>query len=289
MASDLVFLGFGEAGQAFAGDPSWRARAGAFDVKTADPRTREAQLRAYSAHGVEGRETLAEALAGARAVISVVTADAALAAATDAGTSIEPGALYLDLNSVAPETKRAASARIEAAGAAYVDVAVMAPVHPARLAVPLLVSGPHAGAGADALAGAGFSAVRQVGAELGRASAIKMIRSVMVKGLEALTAECVLAAHAAGVTEEVLASLGDGWFEKADYNLDRMMVHGVRRAAEMEEVVKTLNALGVAPLMSAPCAVRQRRIGALAGAAPPPASLPAKLEALEALLKDTPR
>ncbi len=99
--------------------------------------------------------------------------------------------------------------------------------------------------GTAALPGGGSVAI--VPGAVGAASSIKMIRSVMVKGLEALTAECFLAADAAGVTEAVRASLdaswpGTDWGAKADYNLERMMAHGIRRAAEMEEVAKTLDA-----------------------------------------------
>ena len=148
------------------------------------------------------------------------------------------------MNSVAPDTKRAAAAAIEAAGGRYVDVAVMAPVHPRGRAVPLLVCGPHAEAARRALARCGFAQCPdRRRAASARASAIKMIRSVMVKGIEALTAECALAAEAAGVRDEVIASLdaswpGADWAERVDYNLDRMMIHGLRRAAEMEEVVE---------------------------------------------------
>ena len=126
--------------------------------------------------------------------------------------------------------------------------------------MPLLISGPHAGDAAAALAGLGFSNVRIVGDDVGRASAIKMIRSVMVKGVEALTAEMMLAARKAGVEDEVLGSLGDGWPDKAAYNLERMATHGSRRAAEMEESAKTLEALGIEPLMTRGIIIRQREM-----------------------------
>ena len=136
----------------------------------------------------------------------------------------------------------------------------MAPVDPAKLAVPLLLAGVHAEAGAAMLKSLGFTNVRALGGEIGRASAIKMIRSVMVKGAEALTAEMMLAADKAGVTDEVLASLGGDWIEKAAYNLERMTTHGARRAAEMEEAAKTLLALGIEPLMTSGTIVRQREM-----------------------------
>ena len=283
MTNAVSFVGFGEAGQAFA-----RPGDAAFDRKTDDLGTRAAKLADYAAAGVKGCETARQALAGAAVVLSLVTADEALAAAQGDAALLEPGALWLDMNSVAPGTKRAAAAAIEAAGGRYADVAVMAPVEPARLAVPLLVAGPHAADAAAALAGIGFTKVEIAGPKVGDASAIKMIRSVMVKGIEALTAECVLAAERAGVTEAVLASLdaswkAQGWGERADYNLDRMLAHGTRRAAEMEEVAKTLAELGIDPAMTRGTIARQRELGALGGNVPP--GLAAKLAAIEETAK----
>ena len=118
-----------------------------------------------------------------------------------------------------------------------------------------------------------------MGDDIGRASTIKMLRSVIFKGMEALTAECVLACHRADVLDEVLASLGAEWPALADYRLDRMMVHGVRRAAEMEESAKTLTALGVEPLMTRGTIARQRALGSLQ-ISPIPDTLDAKLERL---------
>ena len=259
---DLVFIGFGEAGQAFAGEIEGRLRG--YDRKS------EAQRAAFEACAVEAMAGNAAAVAGAPLIVSVVTADQAIAAAEETARTIAPGALYCDFNSVAPGTKAIAAQAIETAGGRYVDVAVMSPVHPLRLKAPLLASGPHAEAGAAALRAIGFR-VRVVGQKIGDASAIKMIRSVMVKGIEALSAECALAAHAAGVEDEVIASLdaswpGADWGRRFDYNLERMLVHGTRRAAEMEEVVKTLDDLGTGSAMSRGTVARQAAIGGIGGA-----------------------
>ena len=107
----------------------------------------------------------------------------------------------------------------------------------------------------QSLAAIGFARIEVAGPNIGDAAAVKMIRSVMVKGIEALTAECILAANRAGVTDAVIASLdastkARGWGERADYNFDRMLAHGTRRAAEMEEVARTLEDLGIAPAMT---------------------------------------
>ena len=279
MESTFAFIGFGEAGAAFASG----AQARAYDRKTDFAETRDAKLADFRAAGVTACLSDTEALDGATAVLSLVTADQALAAAEAAAPSLSPGTLWFDMNSVAPDTKRAAAVAIEAAGGRYVDVAIMSPVHPARLASPLLVAGPHADDGARALTAFGFGNVATVPGDVGAASSIKMIRSVLVKGLEALTAECFLAAEAAGVTDAVSASLdaswpGVSWAAKADYNLERMMAHGGRRAAEMEEVAKTLDALGTGAAMTRGTIERQRAIGALGLTAPP--GLRAKIAAI---------
>ncbi|MDB5708201.1 MAG: hypothetical protein JWL96_271 [Sphingomonas bacterium] len=286
MESSIAFIGFGEAAAAFAGGtPGARA----YDLKTDAAETRAAKLADYAKACVTGVASAAEAVRDANAVLSLVTADQALLAARQAAGLLRTGALWLDMNSVAPDTKRAAAQAVEAAGGRYVDVAVLAPVHPQRLAVPLLVSGPHAEAGSTQLRAIGFTNVRIVAGGVGKASAIKMIRSVMVKGLEALTAEWILAAETAGIRDEAVAALnaswpGTDWAAKADYNLERMMVHGVRRAAEMEEVVKTLDALGTGSAMTRGTVERQRALGTLAHAAP--AALDEKLALL--LGKGTP-
>jgi 3-hydroxyisobutyrate dehydrogenase-like beta-hydroxyacid dehydrogenase len=235
-----AIIGFGEAGQAFADDQPWPA----FDIDPAKTRS----------------GSLAEALKSAKAILSLVTADAAMSAVEAAAPHIATDAFFFDMNSVSPDSKRESAKVIAGAGGRYIDVAVMSPVHQAKRATPLLLSASHAEAGLETLLALGFTNVRVVGDDVGRASSIKMIRSIMIKGLEALTAEMMLAAERAGVTDEVLASLGDGWASKADYNLERMRTHGQRRAAEMEEVAKTLSALDIVPVMTSGTIQRQREM-----------------------------
>lgn len=280
MVRKIALIGFGEAARAVSADHARDFALSAYDLKTG-PEIGAALMEA----GVAGAERPEDALAGVEAALSLVTADQALAAARDYAPHLPSGALWLDMNSVAPETKRTAAAAIENAGGRYVDVAVMAPVHPAGRGVPLLASGQHAEAAATLLRAMGFTRVRVIEGGIGAASAVKMIRSVVVKGIEALTAECMLAAEAAGVRDEVLASLDASdraipWTERADYNLDRMLVHGTRRAAEMAEVVETLTALGVSPIMSEGAAQWQQGMGDLGVL--PLAGLDAKLAAVRA-------
>lgn len=263
-----AFIGFGEAARAFVeGWGNLRPR----QVSASDLKQDREMRDAAAAYGVTLGATKAEALAAAQIVFCLVTADQALAAAEQSAPFLSPGMIWFDGNSCAPETKRRAGAVIDAAGGAYVDMAIMAPVQPARHRVPILLSGRHATPAQKILAE--LDMVGSVaGREIGNASTIKMLRSVMVKGLEALSAECFLAARAAGVEDEVLASLqrsdpGFDWASRGAYCLERMIVHGTRRAAEMTEVAQTVADLGLEPDMARATVKWQMRIAALGLAA----------------------
>ena len=270
--SSIATIGFGEAGQAFVS--GWRSEISAsfgkistFDIKVENPALSGDLRLACQDLGVDCGETPKQALAGAGAVFSLVTADRALEAAARVAEFLDRDTLYFDCNSCSPATKAAAARLVEAAGAVYVDVAVMSPVRPALHRTPLLISGASAERAARLLLDLGMK-IRIAGDEIGQASSIKMLRSVMVKGLEALTAECLLAARRAGVEKAVLASLqasdpGIDWTARAAYNLERMMVHGRRRAAEMQEVAATLRELGLPDRMARATVDWQRQIGEL--------------------------
>lgn len=252
---ERALIGFGEAGQALA--KGWQQEG------LSPPRAFD--LRAIAgAYGVQPTDR-AQALAGAEAIFCLVTADRALDAARECAPHLSQGALWFDGNSCAPNTKRAAADVISAAGGIYVDLAVMAPIHPRLHRTPMLVAGPQAVRAAQVLEGFGMQ-LRVVGDVIGAASSIKMIRSVMVKGMEALFAECFIAARKAGVEGEVIASLIAStpeidWPAQGAYNLERMMSHGIRRAAEMREVVQTLRDLGLKGDMTAAVADWQHALG----------------------------
>jgi 3-hydroxyisobutyrate dehydrogenase-like beta-hydroxyacid dehydrogenase len=144
----------------------------------------------------------------------------------------------------------------------------MAAVHPKLNHTPLLLAGEWAVDAAAALRALDMRP-EVAGDRVGDASSVKMIRSVMIKGLEALTAECILAARRAGVEQAVLASLEASdpdvkWRKRGAQQLERMMVHGIRRAAEMREVAATLRDLGLPDRMAGATALWQDEIGALA-------------------------
>ncbi len=263
----ISFIGFGEAGQAIASGlrEDGIERIAAWDILF--PESAGAKLKAAGErHGVRLAASAADAVRDADMVIAAVTAASSLEAARSVAPHLKNNPYYLDINSVSPGRKTDTATLLDGL-ARYVDVAVIAPIHPARHKTPLLIAGPHAEAVAPLLQELEMK-LKIVSPETGKAAAIKMIRSVMIKGIEALTLECFLAASRADLLEEVTVSLKNNyptldWTKIADYNIERMANHGERRAAEMEESAVTLRELGLDPLMVEGTVKRQREMGAL--------------------------
>ena len=247
----IAFLGFGEAARAFhdslapkLGDGEFRA----YDLLLDNADKAGEMQAAMTNRGVQAEASPA-GLADADWIFSAVTADQSLIAAQSIAPHLGQGALLIDINSVSPGRKRETAALVNETGADYLDMAVMAPVHPKGHATPVLIAGRGAAELLERFRGLGFSA-DVAGEAVGSATAIKMVRSVFVKGLEAITVEALLAAEASGCFEEILASLsqsfpGLDWSKFPDYQFERTTRHGRRRAAEMRESGVTLDALGL--------------------------------------------
>jgi 3-hydroxyisobutyrate dehydrogenase len=256
----FAVIGFGEVGQILAQDlvAAGCEATGVFDIKFTDKdsapsRAAIGPFRPGASHR--------DAVKGAQLVISAVTAEQGLQAAEATAGGIEPGAFYVDINSVSPGVKRASAAVINAAGGRYVESAVMTAVPPHRIKSPMLLGGPHAEAFLEIAAPLGFNA-KVYSTDYGKASAVKMCRSVMIKGMEALITESMLTARRLGVEDDVLASLGEtlpvpDWEAFARYMMTRSLQHGRRRAEEMREVARTVSEAHVEPLMSRSIAERQ--------------------------------
>ncbi len=258
----IALVGFGEVGAIFGEDLVRQGlEISTYDILLDAPKSRPAMLARVQAAGASARDSLAEAVEGAELVISAVTATSSRDVARNAAALLRAGQYFLDVNSVSPETKRGNARIVETAGASYVEAAVMAPVPPQRLAVPMLLGGRRAAALALALRTLGMNAT-VVAEEIGTASAIKMCRSIMIKGIEALVVESMFAARRFGAEDAVLASLDKtfphmGWTAKLpDYLVSRVAEHGRRRAAEMREVALTLEEAGMPPTMANATAVR---------------------------------
>jgi 3-hydroxyisobutyrate dehydrogenase-like beta-hydroxyacid dehydrogenase len=258
MGSVVGLIGYGEVGRILAED----LRARGIAVRACDVRFDDAALRAHAAfYGVTLHASHAVLAHEANLVVSAVTASRAAAVAEACAPGLRKGAFFLDFNSASPGAKLRAAQWIDGAGGRYVEGAVMTSVPPYRLRVPLLLGGPHAQDVLPMLEALGF-APRVVSDRVGVASAVKMCRSVMIKGMEALVIESFTAARAYGVEDAVLASLaetfpGIDWERQGTYFFQRVIEHGRRRAEEMREVAVTVADTGLDPLGAAATAVCQ--------------------------------
>jgi len=263
MIERLGFVGFGEAAFHLAKGlrEAGVKRTFAYDVHTHTPRLGETiQARAQETR-TELVEFSAALASAADVIISAVTSDQAVPAAEQTAPYLTAQHIYADLNSVSPRTKQTVEERISRSGARFVEIAVMGPIPPLLQKTPMLLGGSAAPAFKEMFEPFGMRLDVVSTDQIGRAAAVKMFRSVIYKGLEALIFECVLGASRYGAEPRVFASLAENfpgvdWKKLADYMVGRVIVHGERRAREMEEVARTLEELGIEPIMSAATARR---------------------------------
>jgi 3-hydroxyisobutyrate dehydrogenase-like beta-hydroxyacid dehydrogenase len=266
----IALIGYGEVGRILGEDVRVRGETVvAFDLKLAGEAGAEMREHA-SRQGIALSASHADAARGADLIVSAVTASQAVPVAQACAPGVERGAFFLDVNSASPGAKCRAAEVINAAGGRYVEGAVMTSVPPYRIQVPLLLGGPDAAALEPVLNGLGFAA-RVASEKLGVASATKMCRSVMIKGLEAMVIESFTAARHYGVEGAVIASLhetfpGIDWEKQAAYFFQRVIEHGRRRSEEVREVAETVREAGLEPWSAAGTAERQAWVADLADA-----------------------
>jgi 3-hydroxyisobutyrate dehydrogenase-like beta-hydroxyacid dehydrogenase len=261
-------VGYGEVGRILAEDlRKDGVRVSAYDVKLGDDRAEP--LRDHAAGiGVALASSHADLAGQADFIVSAVTASQAVPVAQACSPRLKQGAWFLDFNSASPGAKRRAAALIDGAGGRYVEGAVMTSIPPYRIKVPLLLGGSGARELAPLLVELGFDA-KVASEELGVASAVKMCRSIMIKGMEAMVIESFTTARAYGVEDAVLASLaetfpGIDWEKQGAYFFQRVIEHGRRRAEEVREVAETVRDIGLTPWSAQGTAERQAWVADLA-------------------------
>jgi 3-hydroxyisobutyrate dehydrogenase-like beta-hydroxyacid dehydrogenase len=265
---NIAIIGYGEVGTTLAEDLRQHGhRVVVHDRKCGTPA--EAALRAHAAqHGVAWALSCADAVHGASLVLSAVTASQTVAVAQACAPGIAAGAYFLDFNSASPGAKINAAQAIHTGAGLYVEGAVMTSLPPHRIRVPLLLGGPHALALLPLLVELGF-APKVASTTLGVASATKMCRSIMIKGLEAMLIESFTTARHYGVEDAVIASLvetypGIDWEKQGAYLFQRVIEHGRRRSEEVLEVAQTVYEAGLSPFSASGTAKRQAHIADLA-------------------------
>lgn len=260
----IAFIGFGEVGQTFS--RGLLANEGvairAYDLLFGSDAGARLETAAQEL-GVVRAPSAQEACSYATFVFSAVTADRAEAVATEAAAWLKPGQIFVDVNSAAPSTKQRAAQAVSASGADYLEAAVMAPVLKPGLKVAILSGGPQAQAASEALNELGMN-LTPVSEVYGRASAMKLCRSIVIKGLEALMVDCAAACEAWDVKDPVFASLNTT-FPSIDFHAlaadmrERVATHGVRRSAEMREAAEMLGVAGLHPGLAQAIADAQLR------------------------------
>ncbi len=259
----IALLGFGEAGGIFGqGFAAAGLSVSTYDILLDSEASRSAMLDKAKGAKVRTCDTLEEALRGADLVVSAVTASSAANVAVSAAPFLRGGQVYLDINSVSPETKLSIARALSQSPATFVEAAVMAAVAPQRLKVPMLLGGVEAVAAVPRLRAIGMN-VKAISDLVGVASAIKMCRSIIIKGLEAITVESMFTARRYGAEKQVLESLAAtypdmGWDGALpDYLISRVAEHGKRRAAEMREAAQAVADAGLEPFTALATAQRQ--------------------------------
>lgn len=259
----IGFIGFGEAGFHIAKGlkQAGLESVAAYDLNANTPGMAE-QIRFHSTESqiplVSSSEALAESC---DIILSTVVADSAIDAAEQTAPFLAARHLYADLNSVSPATKQAIDSMVTSRGARFVEVTIMSQVLPEGHRVPMLLAGPSASELFEAMLPYGMQ-MELLSCRVGSAASVKLCRSIIVKGLEALMIECTMAACHYGADELVFSSLnksfpGIDWVNMASYMTSRVALHGGRRAREMDEAARMLDAIGIEPIMAAAAAQRQ--------------------------------
>lgn len=257
MTPSFAFIGFGEAGSTIS--ESLRGvgvdRIATYDILLDDPAAGPPMRAKAEALGVRACGSQAAAVAGADIVFSTVVCKASAPVAEEAARHLEPEQYFLDFNSISPGNKRRVAAAIAPSGARFVEASVMADVPGHGHRVPMLLGGAAARDFMALVEPLDFN-LTFVQEEIGLASASKMVRSIMMKGLSALYFECMRAANHFGIERAVLESVnkslaGRDWAEEAGRNMSRAAIHAARRADEMGQVAETLREVGIEPMMAA--------------------------------------
>jgi 3-hydroxyisobutyrate dehydrogenase-like beta-hydroxyacid dehydrogenase len=266
---NVGLVGYGEVGHILAEDLRKQdVKVTAYDIKLRSDQAGGALRDHATAHGVALTTSHADLAAHSDFIVSAVTASQAVPVAEACAPAVQRGAWFLDFNSASPGAKQRAAALIDGKGGRYVEGAVMTSIPPYRIKVPLLLGGAGAGTLAPLLVELGFDA-KVASQELGVASAVKMCRSVMIKGMEAMVIEAFTTARAYGVEDAVLASLketfpGIDWEKQGAYFFQRVIEHGRRRSEEVREVAETVREAGLTPWSAQGTAERQAFIADLA-------------------------
>lgn len=254
MALRVGFIGFGEAARVFASGLKGTGSLAAFCRGPRHAPPYAAEFREAAARlGVQLVDTVEALARQADVLFSAVAPGAAAAVASETAAFLRPGQIFADINAVSPAAKEAMAAAVAATGARFVDAELMGAASLYGAAVPLYVSGSGADEFKRLFAPLGLN-VTLVPGRPGAAAALKMLRSVVTKGMEALIVEAMFAAFRAGVAREAFTAITEPMDAVKFSDFARMCltsdpIHAGRRAEEMTSVSEVIRELGLEPIM----------------------------------------
>jgi len=252
----VSFLGFGEAGFRLAKDLK---RAGLKEIATYDKFWDTSLYKKVIQSRVKEAEVkllpdVQKLAAESDFVLSTVTAASSKEIAKETAAFLRANQIYVDMNSSSPRSKRAVAQIISQSGAKFVDAALMGDIATHGHKIPILACGDGAVEFQSTMTKYGMN-IRCIEGNPGDAAAIKMLRSIFMKGIESLLLETMIASDRYGALNFVLDSITKAIDEKPFRELINVLIttdaiHARRRASEMAEVVATLGELEVQPIMA---------------------------------------
>ena len=258
----IAFIGFGGAGY---GLTKGLKQSGRADVYFFDKLWNTSSYgEVISKHAVETgavlMKSIEELMGAAPVVISCVTGSVAITVAKQSAPFLTKDHLYIDVNTASPKLMEAVAAVIDRTAAAFADVAMMGAIPTFLHKVPILASGQGAERFKELMQPYGMN-INCVGDKAGQASAIKMFRSIFMKGFLALLLEMLPATHRYQVDDIVLNSIAEtmeknSFLETVRLQISKGVVNAERMAHEMEDVVQTLQDIGM-PALMAPAAMEK--------------------------------
>lgn len=225
-----------------------------FDIKFDDKEFSESLMLRAKEQGVTVQEDLRSLVVNNDIILSIVTGEAAIHVVRECLPFLEKGKVFVDMNTLSPRKKMLMGEMIEKKGGSFVEVAILGAIASYGFKSPMLVCGERADQFVDLLANMSFN-VTFLSNEIGKASYMKMLRSVFAKGVEALLLEMLVAAKRCDLVEPLMGAIvehmdGSSFYDIANTWLTTNAIHAERRTEEMEHVIETLNELNMKPIMA---------------------------------------
>lgn len=252
----IAVIGLGEVGSHYArGLAAGGAYVSAYNRNMDDPAKRE-RYKALERDGVKLRSTVEDTVRESALILAVTTSHTALDTARSVLPYLTAGQIYVECNSTVPDVKEEIAGMLSKT-ADMVDATTMASVNQLGHKTPVNLSGSRAAEVSEILNGYGMN-TRCIGDKVGQASALKVLRSIFMKGFEAVLVESMQASNRYGVAEQVFDSIIDFFGTKPLPDIMQMLIatdaiHARRRAEEMTAITQMLSKHGIENTMSQAC------------------------------------